>query len=104
MRGRSPTIPRSRFCRTAHHADRGGKVQARTKKESHPAIAAPRPTSQLQVHTTNQEAPMARLLWPGDYEWMYLTLDLLRGRDLPTSDMDGATSGSGERTARTARC
>ena len=32
---------------------------------------------------------MARLMWPDDHEWIYLTLDLLRGRipiDPPPSD------------------
>ena len=38
---------------------------------------------------------MARLLWPGDYEWMYLTNDLLMGRVLPASDVDGRATDDG---------
>ena len=39
---------------------------------------------------------MARLLWPGDYEWMFLTNDLRRGRlgpDPESSDGDGPALG-----------
>ena len=30
---------------------------------------------------------MARLLWPGDYEWIYLTVELLKRECLPGRDL-----------------
>lgn len=41
---------------------------------------------------------MARLLWPKDHEWIYLTVKLLKGEGPPISDvtMRGASRDSDE--------